>query len=393
MHQNFLSPEPKDNTGLLSNNLPESKFQVEHGLKKQPSNESSNIIDSDVTAGTSNQSAQTFSTDLKEKPIYVSGSWKDLEARPFNPKTIFLIAFIITLPILIFVIKGIFTTSEAAGNYLVGADIVDPNIQIDSKAQPAVELKNFSIDYAECVDKLSAALIVDLSTGEEIFAYNASNKRAIASISKLITAYVAYNTYSKDQLLTVVTPRYYYGSQLGLLEGEFLTVDDLVSAILIQSSNDAAYILADNYPGGYNNFIAEMNNFASSLGLTNTNFANPVGLDDSLQYSSAADVVKILNVILNISYLRGKLETSNKDISVYTMDGEFIREINLTNINELLIDDLVDGGKTGYTGSAGGCLVSYVGDVVYVVLGSYDRFESTKCLLGVGEAVSSEAVK
>jgi D-alanyl-D-alanine carboxypeptidase len=163
---------------------------------------------------------------------------------------------------------------------------------------------------------------------------------------------------------------------MGLVQGEELTVRDLLHGLLLVSGNDAAMALADYVGGSVDDFVADMNDRAASLGMVNTRFANPHGLDADLHYSSAADLLLLTREALNWAEFREIVAKAES-----TVAGHY-----LVNTNQLLgTYEGSEGVKTGTTDLAGECLVALVSRngtrLVLVVLGSDDRYSDARALL------------
>lgn len=220
-------------------------------------------------------------------------------------------------------------------------------------------------------------IAVDGDSNVTLFEKNADNKFLPASTTKIITALVSLDYYKLDQVLTVINPSV-DGQKMGLVRGEQITVSNLLNALLIYSANDAAITLAQNYPGGIDSFVSAMNAKADSLHLENTHFANPVGLDDSLQYTTARDMVRVAKVAMQNPIFQEIVGT--KERVVTDASGKF--SYDLRNVNQLLGSvDGVMGIKTGWTQEAKENLISFVtrnDHKVYIaLLGSEDRFGET----------------
>ena len=200
-----------------------------------------------------------------------------------------------------------------------------------------------------------SGIVMQAKTGEVVWQKDADAPLPIASTTKLMTALVVLEEADLDAVLTA--PRYQATSSLesvvGLIGGEKMTVADLLRALLVDSANDAAYALALRVGGTVPNFVRRMNARAQELGLANTSFANPIGLDDPDNYSSARDLAKLT------------IELRKHDFFRTTVDSETVtlksgaRPRTLTNSNDLLHShDYVDGVKTGSTSLAGDILVA-----------------------------------
>ncbi len=227
-----------------------------------------------------------------------------------------------------------------------------------------------------------AALAVDLNSGVSLYEKNPDKSLLPASTTKIVTALVALDYYPLDKILTVgkVTVE---GQKMGLVTGEKIRVLDLLYGLLVYSANDAAEVLAENHPGGYEAFVSAMNVKAINLSLKNTKFSNPAGLDDGDGHTTTArDLVRVSSVAMQVPEFAKIVGT--KSIVVKSTDGKIVHR--LTNINELLGKVVgVEGVKTGWTEGARENLVTYINrdnhKVMIAILGSQDRFGETKELV------------
>ncbi len=216
-----------------------------------------------------------------------------------------------------------------------------------------------------------AYLVANVSTGEVLAAHDADARLPIASITKLMTVLVALDHARLDDLVTVRRSAAAIGeSSIDLRPGEKITVRDLVEGALIQSANDAADALADDVGRGNEKaFVALMNAKARALGLTETHFIRPDGLDAPGHFSSARDVVKLAEVAMHDRTIRQIVRAR-----AATITGGRV----LHTWNDLLatFPGLI-GVKTGHTDQAGWCEVAAArgrGLTVYaVILGSPTR--------------------
>jgi D-alanyl-D-alanine carboxypeptidase (penicillin-binding protein 5/6) len=198
-----------------------------------------------------------------------------------------------------------------------------------------------------------AAILVEPATGDVAFARNAHQRRPIASTTKLMTALVILEHASLDDVMTTVP---YHGlpaeSIAGFRGGERVTVRDLLRALLITSANDAAHTLATRIGGSPRRFVAMMNARARSLKLTDTHYANPIGLDAASNYSSATDLVKLTLILRRNAFFR-----KTTDLSRVTLRSG-ARPRTFANRNVLVRSvPVVNGVKTGHTSTAGYLLV------------------------------------
>lgn len=221
-----------------------------------------------------------------------------------------------------------------------------------------------------------SVVVLDLESGVPLYETNANAKLYPASITKLMTALVALDYYQPDQILTVkrLAP-VADEAEMGLAVGDQVTLRGLLYGLLVPSGADAAYTIADNYPGGIENFIYSINKKAQELHMGDTHFSNPSGFDSLDHYTTAKDLSLLTAAAL-------KNDLINKIVATYGVtlsDATGKKTYYLKNINKFLGYLYgADGVKTGFTDWAGECLVSSVSRgghrLVTVVLKSQDRF-------------------
>jgi serine-type D-Ala-D-Ala carboxypeptidase (penicillin-binding protein 5/6) len=220
------------------------------------------------------------------------------------------------------------------------------------------------------VPHAQAAIVVDARDGTVMFAKRPDAERAIASTTKLMTALLSLEEAKPGDVFAA--PAYDAApaeSRINLREGERMTVHDLLEALLLESANDAAVDLAENISGSREAFVEEMNARAAELGLDHTSYANPIGLDDPANYSSARDLATLARKLL-----RNRRFARIVDMPEATLESG-ARPRVVENRNDLVAAyPWVDGVKTGYTLNAGNVLVGAAARgprarVVSVVLG------------------------
>lgn len=228
-----------------------------------------------------------------------------------------------------------------------------------------------------------SVVVIDQESGATLYEINPNKRLYPASITKLMTALVALDFYQPNQILTVKRlAEVPYESDMGLAIGDQIVMQNLLYGLLIPSGGDAAYTLADNYPGGIENFIYAMNQKAKELHMENTHFENPSGFDSSGQYSTARDVALLSREILKSNLINRIIATYG--VTVTDVSGK--RIYTLKNVNQFLGYLYgADGIKTGFTDLAGQCLVASVSRdghrVISVVLRSQDRFGDSARLI------------
>jgi len=226
-----------------------------------------------------------------------------------------------------------------------------------------------------------SAVVVDLPSATPLFTKNPNTPLPPASTTKIMTALIVLENFSLDEVITVNQP-FTVGQTMDLQAGEKLTVESLLYGLLVQSANDAAYALANAFPGGPSAFVAAMNQKARQLHLDHTHFKNPAGLDEPGHQTTARDLAVLSAAALRYPFFLKAVSTAGLTVS----DVDFKTFHPLKNINQLLGKVWgVRGIKTGWTAEAGECLVALTEreghQIVTVVLGSQDRFGETEKLI------------
>ena len=266
-------------------------------------------------------------------------------------------------------------------------DLYNANIIDYSHFKP---FRNWNVSNLEDLSARSAISIV--ANGEDTVVYEMNKDRIvpIASLTKLMTAYVVMENYNMNDIIVITQEAVDKLEITGnLTAGEQIKVQDLLYSMLVESSNDATYALAADM--GIDNFVFEMNQTAKELNLNYTHFVNPIGLDPEFEllshnYSTAYNLGILAHKILK-KYPEIFEITKNESIDVYYADGRFHHKAENTN---LILEEYPNmlGGKTGKTDMAGECLLVIMpqpkndkGYVINVILGSSDRFSDMQRLL------------
>ena len=209
-------------------------------------------------------------------------------------------------------------------------DII-PNIYPIAKTQAFSDIPVLKEGVNYPILSAQSVLAVDLISGVYLYEKDPQKTLFPASTTKIMTALVSLDTYSSDQVLKVGKINI-VGQKMGLVWGEEIKFIDLLKGLLIYSSNDAAEVLANNHPGGRELFIALMNKKAKDLGLNNTHFSNPSGLDEFNHYSTARDLITISKVAMKDPVFSKIVGT--KEELVKSVNGKMSHK--LVNINKLL---------------------------------------------------------
>ncbi len=246
-------------------------------------------------------------------------------------------------------------------------------------------------------DVLSAECAVVLSeeTGEVLFQKNAYKQHSMASTTKIMTSLLAVESGKLQNEIKVTADMLRVeGTSMGLLDGDSVSLDELLHGMLLQSGNDAANVTAFYLGGDIENFAVLMNERAQQIGMTDTNFVTPSGLDSDGHYSTAYDMALLgIEAVNNPKFL----SVCSKQKATLTYGNPPYRR-TLYNHNKLLdYYDYALGIKTGFTKKSGRCLVSYaekdgVG-LVAVTLNAPNDWNDHKLMLDYGfETVNSVVV-
>lgn len=235
-----------------------------------------------------------------------------------------------------------------------------------------------SAEDLKLAENAKSAILIEASTGEVLFEKNADERLVPASMTKMMSMLVIIEAIENDDLKwnqeiqVSENASSMGGSQILLETGEKMSVRDLFKGVAIASGNDAVVALAEAVAGTEDAFVQKMNDKAKELGLKNTNFKNPHGLDTANHYSSARDM----------SLIAKELVKHEKVLEFTSVYEDYLREntdrkIWLVNTNKLVrFYDGVDGLKTGFTEGAGYCLTATAKKdgmrVIAVVMGEAD---------------------
>ena len=248
-----------------------------------------------------------------------------------------------------------------------------------------------------------SAIVLDRNTNAILYGKNENQKRPMASTTKIMTSIVIIENNDLNDIVTISKKAAGTGgSRLGLKFNDKISVKDLLYGLMLRSGNDAAVALAEYSGESVQQFANLMNNKANSLGLKNTHFETPHGLDSSEHYTTTYELAILTDYALKNEIFSKIVNTQNININI---NGN---SKNIHNTNELLgYLNGVNGVKTGYTSKAGRCLVTSASrdgfEIIVVVLGADTRKIRTQDsiklieyiyknykLFNVEEAVNSE---
>lgn len=222
---------------------------------------------------------------------------------------------------------------------------------------------------AESVPEISSghAILAEASSGRVFYEKAADEKAFPASTTKIMTALLAIEALDPAASLTATESAIQIdrdGSNMGILNGEVLTVEQLLYGVLVHSANDAANVLAEAVSGSIENFVALMNQRAAELGMTGTHFSNAHGYHDPEHYTTARDLLTVAVTAMKNDLFRKIVATPTYEIPPTNKYTE-VRYLSTSNalINPMrghrYLYEGAKGIKNGYTDVAGACLVSY----------------------------------
>jgi D-alanyl-D-alanine carboxypeptidase (penicillin-binding protein 5/6) len=210
--------------------------------------------------------------------------------------------------------------------------------------------------------RAASAILVDASSGAVLYERAPDAPRSPASVTKILTALVILERGQLED--TVVVSRAAAqtgGHRLGLREGQRISLGDLVAAILIRSANDASVAAAEHVGGSLDGFVALMNEKAAELGMANSRFSNPHGLDEPFHYTTARDMATLTRAALDHPRFAELVRTRQARVTIWRPGRrKLVPQARIVQTHNRLLGQLdgADGVKTGYTDSAGRCLVA-----------------------------------
>lgn len=240
---------------------------------------------------------------------------------------------------------------------------------------------NFSVSSTSTIEPVTYSkniIVIDRLSKTVLYEKNAYSKVPMASTTKIMTCIITIENSSLNDVVTISkNAASVAGSKLGLKENMRVSLQDLLYGLMLCSGNDCAIAIAEHISGNIEEFSLLMNNKKEELGLVNTNFVTPHGLDDENHYTTAYDLAILTNYALDNEIFRKIVSTKTYTVSLDMYSKQ------ISNTNELLGNlDGVYGVKTGFTFDAGRCLVSSCKrdnlDIIVVVLGADTKRIRTK---------------
>lgn len=239
-------------------------------------------------------------------------------------------------------------------------------------------------EFISPIIQAKSSIVIDMESNNILYEKNSHERLPIASLTKLMTTLIILEENKLDETVIISNnAASTEGSTMYLQAGEEITVENLLYGTIIQSANDGAVALAEHNAKSVDEFINKMNKKASLLGLLNTHYANPTGLDSINNYSSAYDIAKLAKQVYEHELIKKIAQL--KEFTVKSNSGKLTHKLTSTN---LLLDSFLNikGLKTGSTLAAGECLTAIAEnkdgkEILTVVLHSPDRFRESKILI------------
>lgn len=285
----------------------------------------------------------------------------------------------------------------AAGTAQVGQD---SNVQYQ---------ESLILGSSQLITNAQAAVLYEYKTDTFMYAWNADNRVSPSSLVKILTALLAVQKGKMDDVICVaqdvLSTVSYDAVSADLLDGELLTLEQLLYCMMVGSANDAAAVIADHICGSQEAFVKEMNDFAVSIGCTGTTFTNVHGLHDENQYTTARDITLILAAAMENEIFRTIFSTALYTVPATNLSEERVLSSSNYLINtdefDIYYDPRVTGGRTGIAENGDRCLAATAEEnglhVISVIIGSksvydedgykvrsYGGFNETKALLDIG---------
>lgn len=253
-------------------------------------------------------------------------------------------------------------------NTVYADNIDDEQIDINQITADALQASSNVAEVPQINSR--SAVVIDRETSKILYGNNEFDVRKMASTTKIMTAIVVLENANLNDVVTISKKSANTGgSTLGVHEGDKITVNDLLYGLMLKSGNDTAVALAEHVGGSLEGFSDKMNSKARELGLENTHFVTPHGLDNDNHYTTAYELAIITNYALKNDTFAKIVGTKACAVTINGIPKE------ISNTNELLGSlDGVYGVKTGFTNGANRCLVTSCKrgnlDVICVVLGA-----------------------
>lgn len=245
-----------------------------------------------------------------------------------------------------------------------------------------IDANSYLLGSGVATENVRAAFLYETTSDTLMFAYNPDEHMHPASLVKLLTAMIAIDKGNLTDVVTVTESAvssipYDAVSEDALQAGEQITLEDLLYFMLVGSANDAAAVIAEHISGSQNQFVQLMNQYAQELGCIDTQLVNPHGLHNDGQYTTARDVIRILDAAMDNESFRTVFTATEHTIAATNMAPErelFSRNSMMDTSSKLYYDSRVIGGRTGVAGDGRRCLASAAEfngmQLISVVMGS-----------------------
>lgn len=269
--------------------------------------------------------------------------------------------------------------SSHSGHMVLAAEkVVKPRVILEKPVTvPVVQ-----IPLSDTSLTAKSVYISTTDSAYELYSKNSTQPLPIASLTKLMAAYVIVEEYDLNQVIEVPSNiNTITGSEIFLTPNDRLTVKDLLSGALIASGNDAIYALAFQYSGGVDAFVSKMNEKAQELGLSHTHYTNPIGFDEVGNVSTVQDISVIARRLQSYSVIK-EITTQERAMIQSRRDG---RVYSFVNTNPFITLPDITGLKTGTSPLAGENLVLIKSieneSVIIVIVGAEDRNKDARTIL------------
>jgi len=284
--------------------------------------------------------------------------------------------FFVYFPLFLFLLFAfLFTSSVLLGVWIK----TNRTLPVPFSVSPEAKLPIIKTQFVPAISA-QGAIIMDADSKVVLYSKNPDLRFSTASTAKIMTALTALEYFKTSDTLSVKEATS-EGSVIGLFQGERMTFENLLYAMLLPSANDAALAIAQNYPRGEQAFVDKMNDKAKEFKLYNTHYSDPAGLIDNGDYTTPFDLARLASFAVKNNTFKQIVNTKEKVI----YDAPATSSYPLENLNKLLGIDGVNGVKTGYTEEAGQVLVTSKDEkgktIIIVIMGSSDRFADTAKLL------------
>ncbi len=249
--------------------------------------------------------------------------------------------------------------------------------------------------------RAASAVLMDANSGTVLYERFPDEARPPASVTKILTALVVLEHGRLTDTVTVSAAAARTGGhRLGLRAGQQISLEDLLAAILIRSANDAAVAAAEHVGGSLDGFVALMNDTAASIGMANSRFSNPHGLDEPFHFTTARDMAMLTRVALDNPTFAELVRTRQARLTIWNPGRRtLVPQARIVLSHNRLLGQLdgADGVKTGYTGSAGRCLVASASRgssrMIAVLLNDPRRWTDAAMLLEYGFGSTRDAAR